>query len=353
MMKIITVLLFIILLSMLIFSPAAAENQIEIISAFSDENSMDLTLRSHDQINGSIIFSLAHDNEILESQTIEMDIIPDKETTRVIFWDKHHFQFRVYDATARVYNNGELAAEAIDSFSYGFETLPRFQIVDLSPTSSGTSVLLTPRSVNQPGVADFSFQLIKEGEIIDTQIKENIPVMQTIQVSINWPILLEDHTGYMVRLKSFSHTPKTITTYSTGFTSGQDVEIDETDVDVDDFGVSVTLIGKSQVPFDGIVEVELQQDDTHYKTFSGKPDILTSGRDDTVGIIWDDLDPGAYKVFIKAKTLDGEILDRYETVLLIPEKVNPVSTTEKPKTPGFSAVMDVSMIILTFIFGKR
>ena len=352
-MKVITLSIIIVLLCVILFNPAVAETQIEIVTIFSDENSMDITLLSNEKINnGLIVFSLSHNNEILESQTIELDIIPDKETTRVIFWGKH-FQLGAYDAKARVYINGELGAEAVDSFTYGFKTLPRFQIIDLSPTSSGTSVLLTPRSVNQPGVGDFSFQLIMSGEIIDTEIKENIPVIQTTPISINWPILLEDHTDYMVRLKSFSHVPKTITTYSTGFTSGQDVEIDETDVEVDDFGVSVTLFGKSQVPFDGIVEVELQKDGTIFKSFSGKPDILTLGRDDTVGIIWNDLDPGVYKVLIKAKTLDGEILDRYETVLSIPEKVNPVGTPE-PKTPGFSAIMGIiSVIFSTFIVRKR
>jgi hypothetical protein len=352
-MRLITLSIIIVLLYLFFLNPAVAKTQIEIDSIFSDENSMDIRLLSNEKVNnGLIVFSLSHDNEILESRTIELEIIPDKETTRVIFWDKH-FQFGVYKATARVYDNGELAAEATDSFTYGFEALPRFQIMDLSPTSSGTTVLLTPRSAYQPGVGDFSIQLIKDGEIIDTQTKENIPVIQTTQIAINWPILLEDHTEYIVRLKSFSHVPKIITTYSTGFTSGQDVEIVENDVDVDDFGVSVTLVGRSQVPFEGIVEVELRQDDTILKTFSGKPDILTLGRDDTVGIIWNDLEPGAYKVVIKAKTLDGEILDRYETVLSIPEKANPVGTPE-PKTPGFSAIMGIfSVIILTLIIRKR
>lgn len=345
--------IIIVLLYVVFSNPVIAQTQIEIVSIFSDENSMDITVYSNEKINdGLIVFSLSHDNEILESQTIELDIDPEKETTRVIFWD-NHFKFGVYEAKARVFNEGEPATEAVDSFTYGLEVLPRFQIIDVSPTSSGTSVLLAPRSLNQPGVADFSFQLIKEGEIIDTQIKENIPIMQSTQISINWPILLEDHTDYIVRLKSFSHVPNTITTYSTGFTSGQDVEIDETDVDVDDFGVSVTLFGKSQVPFDGIVEVELLQNDTVSKTFFGKPDILTLGRDDTVGIIWNDLDSGAYKVHIKAKTLDGEILDRYETVLYIPEKVNLVGTPV-PKTPAFSAILGIfSIIILTLIFRKR
>jgi len=350
-MRVITLSIIIILICLVLLNPAVAE--IEIDSIFSDENSMDITLLSNEKINnGLIVFSLSHDNEILESQTLELDIIPDIETTRVIFWGKQ-FQFGAYEAKARVYNNGELAAEDVDSFTYGFNTLPRFQIVDLSPTSSGTSLLLTPRTVYQPGVGDFSFQLIKEGEIIYSYMEEDIPVIQTTQISIKWPILLEDHTDYIVRLKSFSHVPKTITTYSTGFTSGQEVEIDDTNVDVDDFGVSVTLFGKSQVPFEGIVEVELQKDDIIFKTFSGKPDILTSGRDDTVGIIWNDLDPGAYKVLIKAKTLDGEILDRYETVLSIPEKVNPVGTPE-PKTPGFSAILGIfSVIIMTLIWKKR
>lgn len=344
--------IFFIFLFMVFIHPAAA--RVEITSVYSDENSMDITLRSPDSIHdGIIVFSLTYDNEILESKTMELNMTRGEETTRMVTWGKY-FRFGVYTANARVFNNGELVGEASRSYTYGSEALPRFQIVDLSASSSGTSLLLKPRSASQPGVADFTFQLIRAGEILYAETKEDIPVIQTTQIAITWPVLLEDHTAYTVRVKAFSHTPHTVTTYTHEFSSGQDVEIDETDVEVDDFGISVTLIGKSQVPFEGTVDVELRQDAILLKVFSGRPEILTLNRDDTVGIIWDDLEPGTYEIFILVRTLDGEILDRYETVLSIPERLNPIGQTVRPQSPGFTAVIGIAgIIVMSLILRKK
>lgn len=353
-MRLVIFTILMILLIPVLFSQAmASESPVEITSIFSDENSMDVTLHSSDLIKeGKIVFRLSQDNEVLEVHTMDMDMDIDTLTTKVIMWDSH-FKFGTYTATARIYTNGKLIAEASDSFSYGFEVLPRFQIVDLSASSRGVNLLLTPRNMN-PAVADFTFQLIHAGEIIYAEAKEDVPITQTTQISINWPILLEDHTDYVVRVKAFSHTPDIISSYVTGFSSGQDVEIDENDVDVDDFGVSVTLIGRSQVPYKGIVEVQLHQDSAQPIIFTGTPEILTLNRDDTVGIIWDDLDPGAYHVNILIKTLDGEVLDQYETMLLIPQRPTPSGQTTVPNTPGFSAFVAIIVIIaLAAIIRKK
>lgn len=333
------------LLILTAFHPAAAESGVEVTSIFSDENSMDVTLRSGGEpVKGQIVFTLTHDDELVETQTLDFDIAGNTRTTKVIMWETRP-NFDTYVATADVYVDVEPETEATYPFSYGFVVLPRFQVVDLSADSSGVKLLVKPRSIYNPAVADFMFQLIRDGNIIYTETKEDVTVIQSTQVPIDWPILLDDNTDYLVRVKAFSHTPDITSSYATQFTSAQDVEIDDTDVDVDDFGVSVTLYGRSQVPFDGEVEVHLLNGGDDPLVYSGSPEVLTLNRDDTVGIIWDDMAPGYYHVYILVKTLDGTILDRYETVLLIPESVVPIDQPAPTPTPGFGVLVGILSII--------
>ena len=344
-----------ILLTLIVFPASAGENQTTwITSTFSDENSMDVSIQSSEQVNnGQLIFKLTYRDKLIETTTLDFIIAPGKEITKVIMWDSQP-QFKNYVATVSVLVDGRSVDETSYPFSYGFVVLPSFQVVDFSASSSGASLLLKPRSVSSPGVADFTFQLIQDGEIIYFETKEDIPVMQSNQLSIDWPILLDDNTEYSVRVKAISHTPDITSSYVTGFTSNQEVEIDDMDVDVDDFGASVTLYGMSQVPFNGIVEVELHKDGSDPLVFTGKPEPLTLDRDDTVGIIWDDdLDPGTYQVNIHILTLENEILDRYETMLFIPERASPVSQPTKSKTPGFTILLTILCIIYAAVISNR
>ena len=347
--------ILIILLTLIVFPASASENQTTwITSTFSDENSMDVSIQSSQQVNnGQLIFKLTSKEKVIETTSLDFTIAPDQEITKIIMWDSQP-QFQTYMATVSVLVDGKYVDETSYPFSYGFEIWPRFQVVDLSASSSGASLLLRPWKVSNPGVADFAFQLIRDGEIIYSETKEDIPVIQSTQLSIDWPILLDDNTEYSVRIKAISHTPDITSSYVTRFTAKQDVEIDDMDVDVDDFGVSVTLYGRSQVPFDGIVEVELHKNGSDPLVFTGKPEPLTLDRDDTVGIIWDDdLDPGTYQVNIYILTLENEILDRYETMLFIPEHTSPITQPTKSQTPGFTILLTILGIIYAAVISSR
>ena len=345
-----------ILLTIIIILPTSAgETQTTwITSTFSDENSMDVSIQSSQQVNnGQLIFKLTSQGKIIETTTLDFTIAPGQEITKIIMWDSQP-QFETYVATVSILVDGKSVNETSYPFSYGFVVLPRFQVVDLSASSSGASLLLKPRNAYSPGVADFAFQLIQDGEIIYSETKEDIPVMQSNQLSIDWPILLDDNTEYSVRVKAISHTPDITSSYVTRFTANQEVEIDDMDVDVDDFGVSVTLYGRSQVPFDGIVEVELHKDGSDPMVFTGRPELITLNRDDTVGIIWDDeLDPGTYQVNIHILTLENKILDRYETMLFIPEPITHASQPTKSQTPGFTILLTILGIIYAAVISSR
>ncbi len=315
---------------------------------------MDVSIQSSEQVNnGQLIFKLTSQEKVIETTTLDFTIAPGQEITKVIMWDSQP-RFKNYVATVSVLVDGRSVDETSYPFSYGLVVRPRFQVVDLSASNSGASLLLRPWKVSNPGVADFTFQLIQDGDIIYFETKEDIPVMQSTQLSIDWPILLDDNTEYSVRVKAISHTPDITSSYVTWFTANQEVEIDDMDVDVDDFGVSVTLYGRSQVPFNGIVEVELHKDGSDPLVFTGKPEPLTLDRDDTVGIIWDDdLDPGTYQVNIHILTLENEIVDRYETMLFIPERTSPASQPTQSQTPGFTILLTILGIIYAVVISSR
>jgi hypothetical protein len=344
-----------ILLALIIFPASASETQTTwITSTYSDENSMDVSIRSSEQVhNGQLIFKLTSREKVIETKTLDFTIAPGREITKIIMWDSQS-QFETYVATVSVLVDGRSVDETSYPFSYGLVVFPRFQVVDLSASSSGASLLLKPRSTQSPGVADFTFQLIRDGDIIYSETKEDISVIQSTQLSIDWPVLLDDNTGYSVRIKAVSHSPDITSSYVTRFTAKQKVEIDDMDVDVDDFGVSVTLYGRSQVPFNGIVEVELHKDGSDPLLFTGRPEPLTLNRDDTVGIVWDDdLDPGMYQVNIHIMTPGNEILDRYETVLFIPERTNPASQPTQSHTPGFTILLAIPGIIYAVVVSSK
>ncbi len=347
--------IFAILLALILLPPSDCETQTTwITSTFADEKSMDVSIQSGQQINnGQLIFKLTSQGKLIETKTLDFTIAPGQEITKIIMWDSQ-LQHETYVATVSILVDGKFVDETPYPFSYKFVVLPRFQVVDLSASSSGASLLLKPWKVSNPGVADFIFQLIRNGEIIYSETKEDIPVVQSTQLSIDWPILLDDKTEYSVRVKAISHTPNITSSYVTRFTANQEVEIDDTDVDVDDFGVSVTLYGRSQVPFDGIVEVELHKNGSDPLVFTGRSELLTLNRDDTVGIVWDDdLDPGTYQVNIHILTLENEILDRYETMLFIPERNYPASQPTPSKTPGFGIILAILGIIYAVVINGR
>ena len=71
-------------------------------------------------------------------------------------------------------------------------------------------------------------------------------------------------------------------------------------------GASVTIIGRSQVPFDGIIRVVLTSEEGRVQAFEETADLLTAGKEDTIGIIWRSPE-GDYNVKIYVLNQEGEI----------------------------------------------
>ena len=182
---------------------------------------------------------------------------------------------------------------------------------------------------------------------------ENVPVTDAYYKAINWPFLLEKDRNYTAILKVHSHSPELTTAYISSFRAEEKVEILDADIDVDEYGASVTVVGKSQVPFNGIIRVVLTPEEGEAQVFEETADILTAGKEDTVGIIWQGVPRGDYNVKIYAVNLEGEVLDSHETVLRVFEPVEEVTPPED--SPAFSsqAAFGIFLYIVILLERKR
>ncbi|KAF5041551.1 hypothetical protein DSECCO2_521760 [anaerobic digester metagenome] len=135
------------------------------------------------------------------------------------------------------------------------------------------------------------------------------------------------------------------------FWAEEKVEILDSDINVDEYGASVTVTGRSQVPFNGIVRVVLTPEEGDVRVFEETADILTAGKEDTVGIIWQGVPRGDYNVKIDVVNLDGEILDSHETVLRVFEPVAELNPPEE--TPALSSQAATGILLCVAVFLGR
>jgi hypothetical protein len=95
----------------------------------------------------------------------------------------------------------------------------------------------------------------------------------------------------------------------------------------------------------------LTPEEGEVKVFEETADILTAGREDTLGIVWQGIPKGDYNVKIYVLNLEGEVLDSHETVLRVTEPVTETSQAEK--SPGFDFVVTLGIFISLSIFPGR
>jgi len=87
------------------------------------------------------------------------------------------------------------------------------------------------------------------------------------------------------------------------------------------------------------------------QVFEETADILTSGKEDTVGIIWQGVQKGDYNVKIYVLNSEGEILDSHETVLRVFEPVAEATPVEESPASSFFAVLGI--FLCTEILSER
>ncbi len=324
----------------------SASASVEISDFFSDFTSSDVTVNSSQDFQGKAVFELLYAGSLVESHEVPLNIQANEAATKVIIWGKQP-QHDYYTAGVSIYDDSKIIASRSYQVSYGTISLPSFHVVDFSPTNSGIKLLLRPFN---PSAVDIKIELLDNSDIVYEKTNEDVSLTTNTEMKTVWPFLLTNNKKYTVRAKIFTHrlyASPLVNTYVANFTATEDVEILPDDVKVDEYGASVTIRGKSQVPFDGYLVVENRNKITNetQKYSRQLEDILVSGTETTAGVVWKGLAPGTYDVVIRAEDNKNITADKYETVLRIPESPT-VTATAAAKTPGFTALFLVSMLLL-------
>lgn len=330
---------------LILASPASAG--VEISDFFSDFTTSDVTVNSSQDIQVKAVFELLYAGKPEESQEISFKITKGKPTTKVIIWQNKP-QYDYYTAKVSIYSDNKLLASNSSQVSYGTVSLPGFHVVDFSPTNSGVQLLLRPFN---PSAADIKIELLDNNDIVYSKSEDDMSLTTNTEIKMVWPFLLTNDKNYIVRAKIFTHrlyAQPLVNTYIAYFTATEDVEILPDDVEVDEYGASVTVRGKSQVPFDGFIVVKARNRATNEtKIFRQQmEEILLSGKEDTAGVVWKGLTPGTYDVEILAQDMENVTVDKYETVLRIPESSAVTVTATAKGTPGFTTFLLMAMLLL-------
>lgn len=329
-----------------------AEGAIFIKDFFSDHDLCDVTVLFQAPLeNVSLRFTLSSGKEVLKSETISIGQVEEgQEITKVFFWELSEDSGKGQDSyTARLFvENGNQTLETRKiSFSYMNAILSNLKVLDFSADSEKASVLIGLKTqtglgyvqMPEPGMVDLNLKLLSEGELVYSESMENIPITEAYYKAIFWPFLLEKGRKYTALLKVHSHSPDITAAYVSEFEAKEKIEILSTDVD--EYGASITIAGNSQVPFDGGIKVVLTPKIGTPQVFEEKADILTSGKEDTIGIIWEGIPQGDYNVKISAVDTEGEVLDSYETVLRVFEPISEVTPSEESPAFGFPAGLGI------------
>lgn len=326
--------------------------QVGIIDFFSDFTTSDVTVNSSQDLLGKAVFELFYSGSPVESQEVTFNMRAGDPVYKVITWQKKP-QHDYYTAKVSIYNDSKLLTSRSYEVSYGTSSLPGFHVVDFSPSNSGVQLLLRPFN---PSAVDIKIELLDNNNIVYTKTNEDVSLKTAPEeIKMTWPFLLTDNKNYIVRVKIFTHrlyAPALVNTYIAKFTAASDVEILADDVQVDEYGASVTVRGKSQVPFDGFIVVTARSRATNetqvYRT--QMEEILVSGKEDTAGVVWKGLASGVYDVEILAVNKENVTIDKYETALRIPEYSNVSKSVPAKTTSGFEGLLSVITLLL---FSRR
>lgn len=338
---------------------AEGEENILITDFFSDHELCDATVLFEQPLeNITLSFTLSSGKEILKSEKLTLDTVEaGEEVTKIHFWElEEDFgkDYESYTARLSVKGENEVLATRKSSFSQRSPTLSRIKLVDFSADSEKASALISPTELSfmqmpEPSMIDLNLKLLSGGEIVYSESMENLPVIESYYEAMYWPFLLEKDRRYTALLKVNSHSPSLTSVYRSDFRAREDVEILEEDVDVDEYGASVTIVGKSQVPFDGIIRVVLTPENGEVRVYEETADILTANREDTVGIIWQGIPRGDYNVMVYVVNLEEEVLDSYETALRVFEPVELAGPAEKSPGPGILGTLGIFLSLALII----
>lgn len=312
----------------------AEEREKSLISElYSDIESFDITLYSEEPeenltLEAVLVRPKGKEEKVLDRQVFPVRILPaNTNVIKVGFWDIEEGERGSYSSRVKLFREEELLSEAEYSFDYAARSVSRLRINDLIPNSEGISVSLSPV---EAGLFDIEYILVDGVDAVYTTKTEKAGLTSTPEIfSSTWGTLLENNKEYLGRVKVHVYSPKNEFIVSTeAFTSKDDAKI--TDIFEDETGASATVLGRSQVPFEGslLFTVYEMKDESSESSGLNKSiqeplesiqeavPVLLSDDDETVEVAWSQrLPEGRYKLEIDLFGNDGDVIEHRETVI--------------------------------------
>ncbi|NOR48864.1 MAG: hypothetical protein GQ533_12620 [Methanosarcinaceae archaeon] len=340
---------------------SANAKDINIVDVFSDIDSTDITIHSGEHYTGiTLKAELTFKGNVLVSKQIHIDeVSSDTDITKIAFWDLTNPKEGFYRTIMTMSMDGSVLETKYSNFSYGWQAMPGVSIKDIVPDSSGISIILAPfyttkTGTSKPVLTDIEYMLVDGDTVIYRTTDNRVTVVQATPLSKDWNVLLENNHDYSTRVKARISSPEdAVIAQSKDFTSKDDVRI--TELYRDETGASATVEGYSQVPFDGYVVFTVTKDDTIIEEVREKSPILTTADDETIEIIWTrKLAAGIYGLSVEVIGNDGDILDRWDTVIESDydssADATPVPTPTE--TPGFSIIPAIFALISLILLSR-
>lgn len=374
--------LFLFLISVLPVS-AANTSQLEgtaparIAELYSDLESFDVTIYStQPEENLTLEVSLVRPGkgteEVITTQEFSTGSFPaNTRVTKVGFWDVRNAERGAYTLKARLLEQGQVLSESKSDFVYGSNSASRLQVSDLIPNSDGIAVVLSP---NQVSLFDIEYMLVDGHDVIYKTKTEKASLTSIPEAfSASWGTLLESNKEYTGRVKVQVYSPsKGFITSTENFTARDDAKI--TDIYQDETGASATVLGHSQVPFEGslvfsvyeLQETPRSSSSVFVESVRERVPVLLNDDDETVEVAWRErLTEGVYRLEIELLGNDGDIIERRETIIesdLSPSNASEVSPGAENETsgenggegtPGFSVTAGIAGLALVFALFKK
>lgn len=348
-----------------------------IAELYSDLESFDVTLYSDQpEENLTLEVSLVRpergNEEVIAMQEFLTGSFP--ENTRVMkigFWNIRNAERGAYTMKARLLEQGQVLSESEYDFVYGSNSASRLQVDDLVSNSEGIAVVLSP---NQPSLFDIEYMLVDGHDVLYSTKTEKASLTSIPEAfSASWGALLENNKEYTGRVKVWVYSPdKGFIASTENFTARDDAEI--TDIYEDETGASATVLGRSQVPFEGslVFSVYRLQDISG----SGSPvfvesvwesvPVLLNDDDETVEVAWEErLTEGVYRLEIELLGNDGDVIERRETIIESDLSLSNASEAgldagnessdenDGNGIPGFSVVVGIVSLTMVFALFKK
>jgi len=349
-----------IIISTIILIQSACAQDIHIIDVYSDIDSADVTIYSEDQYSDiTIDAKLILDGEVLRSkQFLIEDIAPNSDITKILFWDLNIPPRGSYRTMVNLSVDGSLLETKYSNFSYGSPTIPRIFVKDIVPDSSGISAILAPyitQSGSEPILTDVEYMLLDGDTVIYRTSERRIVISQATPLSEDWNVRLENNRLYSARIKAKISSPReAIIALSEDFTSMDDARI--TDLFRDETGASVTVLGMSQVPYTGTIVFTVLKDGDIIEEIKEQSPVLMAEDDETIEVSWNGrLPPDIYELSVKVIGNDGDILDKWDTLIEAEESIYAAqeATPATTESPGFSIYLSISSLVILILLSKR